>query len=46
MTQDYDSATIALKSVLFYDHSNKAAINYLISAYSQQKRYDDAIAYY
>ena len=40
---DYDSATIALKSVLFYDHSNKAAINYLISAYSLQKRYDDAL---
>lgn len=40
---DYDSAAIALKSVLFYDHSNKAAINYLISAYSQQRRYDDAL---
>ncbi len=41
--QEYDSAEIALKSVLFYDHSNKTAINYLINTYSQQKRYDDAL---
>jgi len=40
---DYDSAVIALKSVLFYDHSNRQAINYLISVYSLQKRYDDAL---
>ena len=40
---DYDSAAIALKSVLFYDHSNITAINYLISAYTLQKRYDDAL---
>ena len=40
---EYDSAVVALKSVLFYDHANIAAINYLVSAYTQQKRYDDAI---
>jgi len=40
---EFDSAAVALKSVLFYDHSNMAAIDYLISAYSQQKRYDDAL---
>ncbi len=41
--QDYDSAVIALNSVLFYDHKNKGAINYLINAYTQQKRYDDVL---
>lgn len=41
--QEYDSSVDALKSVLFYDHSNIAATNYLINAYTQQKRYDDAI---
>jgi YaiO family outer membrane protein len=40
---EYDSALIALKSVLFYDHANIAAINYSINAYSALKRYDDAI---
>ena len=40
---EYDSAAIALKSVLFYDHSNMGAIDYLINAYTQQKRYDDAL---
>jgi tetratricopeptide (TPR) repeat protein len=40
---EFDSASVALKSVLFYDHSNMAAIDYLVSAYSQQKRYDDAL---
>jgi YaiO family outer membrane protein len=40
---DYDSAAIALKTVLFYDHANKSAIDYLISAYTLQKRYDDAL---
>ena len=41
--QEYDSAIVALKSVLFYDHGNTAAINYLVGAYVQQKRYDDAL---
>ncbi len=41
--QDYDSAVIALKSVLFYDHSNMAAINYMINAQTQQKRYDEVL---
>jgi len=41
--QQYDSAIYALKSVLFYDHGNMQAINYLISVYSQQKAYDDAL---
>ncbi len=41
--QEFDSAEIALKSVLFYEHSNKTAINYLISTYSQQKKYDEAL---
>lgn len=40
---DYDSAVVALKSVLFYDHSNITAINYLINSYTLQKRYDDAL---
>ena len=40
---DFDSAVISLNSVLFYDHANMAAINYLISAYTQQKRYDEAL---
>lgn len=40
---EYDSATVALKSVLFYDHANVAAINYLINVYTVQKRYDDAL---
>lgn len=40
---EYDSAIVALKSVLFYDRSNVAANNYLVSVYSLQKRYDDAL---
>ncbi|MCF8451033.1 MAG: tetratricopeptide repeat protein [Taibaiella sp.] len=40
---EYDSAIVALKSVLFYDRSNVAAVNYMISVYSLQKRYDDAL---
>ncbi len=40
---DFDSATVALNTVLFYDHANMAAINYLINAYTQQKRYDEAL---
>jgi len=40
---DFDSATIALNSVLFYDHANMAAINYLINTYTQEKRYDEAL---
>ena len=43
LAQDYDSAVIALKSVLFYDHSNMAAINYLINTYTEQKRYDEVL---
>ncbi len=41
--QEYDSSILALQKVLFYDHSNVAAINYLISTYTQQKRYDEAL---
>ena len=41
--QDYDSAIVSLKSVLFYDHANRQAANYLVNAYTQQKRYDEAI---
>ncbi len=40
---DYDSAIIALNAVLFYDHSNIGAINYLINAYTQQKNYDQVL---
>jgi YaiO family outer membrane protein len=40
---EYDSAVVALKSVLFYDRSNVAAINYLINVYTAQKRFDDAL---
>ncbi len=40
---EFDSAVTALQSVLFYDHSNLLAINYLINTYSTQRRYDDAI---
>lgn len=40
---EYDSAIVALKSVLFYDRSNVSAINYLINVYTIQKRYDDAL---
>lgn len=40
---EYDSATVALKSVLFYDHTNMAATGYLINIYNLQKRYDDAL---
>ena len=41
--QEYDSSIEALKTVLFYDHSNIMAVNYLINAYSAQKRYDEAL---
>lgn len=40
---DYDSSVQALQSVLFYDHSNLTAINYLVNTYIQQKKYDDAL---
>jgi len=40
---EYDSAIVALKSVLFYDHTNVNAVNYLINVYTLQKRYDDAL---
>ncbi len=40
---EYDSAIVALRSVLFYDRSNVAATNYLINIYLAQKRYDDAL---
>lgn len=40
---EYDSAIVALRSVLFYDRSNVAATNYLINIYTIQKRYDDAL---
>ncbi len=41
--QEFDSAVVGLKSVLFYDRANLPAINYLINAYNSQKRYDDAL---
>jgi cellulose synthase operon protein C len=41
--EEYDSSIAALQSVLFYDHSNLQAINYLINTYSSQKRYDEAL---
>ncbi len=41
--QDYDSAVHDFKSVLFYDHNNLQATNMLVNAYTQQKRYDDAL---
>ncbi len=40
---EFDSAAIALNAVLFYDHANLIAINYLINTYTQQKRYDDVL---
>ena len=40
---EFDSAIVSLKSVLFYDPGNITAINYLVSAYAQQNRYDEAI---
>ncbi|GAA4468954.1 hypothetical protein GCM10023093_27580 [Nemorincola caseinilytica] len=40
---EYDSAIVALRSVLFYDRANIAATNYLINIYTIQKRYDDAL---
>lgn len=40
---EYDSSITALKSVLFYDHSNITALNYLTNTYIAQKRYDDAL---
>ena len=40
---EFDTAAKSLKTVLFYDHSNMTAINYLVSCYMQEKRYDDAI---
>jgi YaiO family outer membrane protein len=40
---EFDSAIASLRSVLFYDPGNITAINYLVSAYSQQNRYDEAI---
>ncbi len=40
---EYDSAMVALKSVIFYDRSNIAAISYLINIYIAQKRFDDAL---
>jgi YaiO family outer membrane protein len=40
---EYDSAIVALKSVLFYDRTHVAAMTYLINVYTVQKRYDDAL---
>ena len=39
----YDSAAKALKVVLYYDHNNVTALNYLINSYLAEKRYDDAL---
>ena len=41
--QAYDSAAKALKVVLYYDHNNVTALNYLINSYLAEKRYDDAL---
>lgn len=40
---EYDSATVALRSVLFYDRTNLGAVSYLVNVYTAQKRYDDAL---
>ncbi len=40
---EFDTAAKSLKSVLYYDHTNTTAINYLVSSYMQEKRYDDAL---
>ena len=40
---EFDTAAKAAKSVLFYDATNITAINYLVSCYMQEKRYDDAL---
>ena len=40
---EFDTAAKALRVVLFYDHGNMTAINYLVSCYMQEKRYDDAL---
>jgi len=40
---EYDSATIALNSILFYDHHNMVAFNELINTYILEKRFDDAL---
>ncbi len=39
----YDSAAKALKVVLYYDHNNVTALNYLINSYLAEKRHDDAL---
>ncbi len=41
--QAYDTAIKALRVILYYDHNNMTAINYLVSCYLQEKRYDDAL---
>lgn len=40
---EYDSAVVALRSVLFYDRTNLGAVSYLVNVYTAQKRYDDAL---
>ena len=40
---EFDTAVQSLKIVLFYDHSNITGINYMVSCYMQEKRYDDAL---
>ncbi len=41
--QEFDSATVAIKSVLYYDPANLLAVNYLANAYVQTKQYDSAV---
>ncbi len=41
--QEYDSAESNLKSVLKYDRSNTQATSMIVNAYTQQKKYDDAL---
>ena len=40
---EFDTAVQTLKVVLFYDHSNITGINYMVSCFMQEKRYDDAL---
>ena len=40
---EYDSAIVCLNTVLSYDKSNMQAVNYLITIYSTQKKWDEAL---
>lgn len=41
----WDKAAESFKTVLLYQPNQLQALNYLVSVYIQQKKYDDAIAY-